>query len=116
MCSNVGLCVWAPNIMYYSTEPRYFLMKFLGNNNAVGLEKKESKSFLQLFFISRPHFVSPTFYSLLFPCTCFQIRDNLEEIAERSKNTQPNENSKVSVVFKYVILIESLLGSKIRFL
>lgn len=102
MCSNVRLCVWEPNIiMCYISELCYFLMELFGNSNAVGLKKKkENKSFLQLFFISRPHFVSPMFYSLLFPCICFQIRDNLEEIAERSESTQPNENSKVSVVFE----------------
>lgn len=89
ICSNVGLYVWVPNIVVYCiTELCYFLMKFSGNKNPVGLKKKpENKSFLQLFVISRPHFVFPTFYSFLFPCICFQIRDNLEEIVESKKYT-----------------------------
>lgn len=44
MCSNVGLCVWVLNVIVYCiTELCYFLMKFSGNNNAVGLKKKPQK-------------------------------------------------------------------------
>lgn len=44
MCSNVVLCVWAPNIIVYCiTELCYFLMKLLGNSDAVGLKTKKRK-------------------------------------------------------------------------
>lgn len=44
LCNDVGLFVWAPNIIVHCiTELCYFLRKFLGNSNAVGLGKKKIK-------------------------------------------------------------------------
>lgn len=44
LCNDVGLFVWAPNIIVHCiTELCFFLRKFLGNSNAVGLGKKKKK-------------------------------------------------------------------------
>lgn len=89
----------------------------------VGFQKKKEKKkddktkhkHISSIFLLKASFCH-VFYCLFFPCSYFQIRDNLEEIAESMRSMQSNKNSKESVVLENVVLIESLSGSKIRFL